>query len=146
MTQAAPQIPLPVPQPESDFYWEKCKAHELWLRRCIPCNRAYFYPRDICPFPDGFSRDTDWIQASGRGTLHTFAIVHRAPTPAFRDKVPYIVAVVTLEEGPQIPTWLVGIEFGEGEIRPDSVQCGMAVEVVFEDIDDNISLPMFRPA
>ena len=146
MTQAAPQIPLPVPQPESDFYWEKCKEGELWLRRCVQSGRAYFYPRDISPFTEYFSRDTDWIQASGRGTLHTFAIVHRAPTPAFRDKVPYITAVVELEEGPMIPTWLVGIEFGEGEIRPASVQCGMAVEVVFEKITEDISLPMFRPA
>ena len=75
----------------------------------------------------------------------TFAIVHRAPTPAFRDKVPFITAVVELEEGARIPTHLVGIEFQEGEIRPAAVQCGMAVAVEFEALDDNISLPMFRP-
>ena len=51
MTTAAPQIPLPVPQPESDFYWEKCKAHELWLRRCIPCDQAFFYPPGHVPVP-----------------------------------------------------------------------------------------------
>ncbi len=145
MTQPAPAITPPAPQPESDFYWEKCKAGELWLRRCTTCNRAYFYPRDICPFPDCFSRDTEWIQSSGRGTLLTFAIVHRAPTPAFRDKVPFITAVVELAEGARIPTHLVGIEFQEGEIRPAAVQCGMAVAVEFEALDDNISLPMFRP-
>lgn len=145
-TQAAPQIPLPVPQPESDFYWEKCKEGELWLRHCVPCDRAYFYPRDICPFTDCFTRETDWIRSSGRGVLHTFAIVHRGPTPAFRDKVPYIVAVVELEEGARMPSWLVGIDFAEGEVRPASVQCGMPVTVTFEEIDENISLPMFRPA
>lgn len=146
MTQSAPSITPPAPQPESDFYWEKCKAGELWLRRCTVCDRAYFYPRDICPFPECFSRGTEWIQSSGRGTLHTFAIVHRAPTPAFRSKVPFITAVVELEEGARIPTNLVGIEFAEDEIRPESIQCGMAVEVVFEELDENISLPMFRPA
>ena len=146
MTQSAPSITPPAPQPESDFYWEKCKAGELWLRRCTACDRAYFYPRDICPFPECFSRDTEWVQSSGRGTLHTFAIVHRAPTPAFRSKVPFITAVVELEEGARIPTNLVGIEFAEDEIRPESIQCGMAVEVVFEELDENISLPMFRPA
>ena len=78
--------------------------------------------------------------------MHTFAIVHRAPTPAFRGKVPFITAVVELEEGARIPTNLVGIEFAEDEIRPESIQCGMAVEVVFEELDENISLPMFRPA
>ena len=137
--QSQPPIPPPIPQPESDFYWEKCKAHELWLRHCRSCDRAYFYPRDICPLC--FSRDTDWVQCSGRGTLHTFSIVHRGPTPAFRDKVPYVAAIVELEESVRMPTNLV-----EVEPDPGVVKVGMAVEVVFEDLDDNISLPKFRPA
>ena len=57
--QPAPPITPPVPQPESDFYWEKCKAHELWLRHCKACDKSYFYPRNICP--NCFSRDTDWV-------------------------------------------------------------------------------------
>ena len=136
--QPSPPITPPVPQPESDFYWEKCKAHELWLRHCKSCDSTYFYPRDSCP--GCFSRDTDWIQSSGRGTLHTFAIVHRGPIPAFRDKVPYVTAVVELEGGARMATNLV-------EVEPDPavIKCDMAVEVVFEDLDDKISLPKFRP-
>jgi len=128
-----------VPQGESDFYWEKAKAHELWLRHCDDCNKAYFYPRDICPMC--FSRNTSWVQASGKGTLHTFAIVHRAPTPAFRDDAPFVVAMVDLEEGPRMPTNLVGVE-----PDPANIKVGMAVEVVFEDITDEIALPKFKPA
>ena len=79
--QPAPPIPPPQPQPESDFYWEKCKAHELWLRHCKSCDRTYFYPRDICPLC--FSRDTDWVQTNGKGTLYAFSIVHRGPQPCF---------------------------------------------------------------
>ena len=137
--QPAPRITPPVPQPESDFYWEKCKAHELWLRHCKSCNSTYFYPRDICP--DCFSRDTDWVQSSGRGRLHAFAIVHREPAPAFRPTVPYVAAIVELEGGARMPTNLV-------QVAPDpsAIKCGMAVEVVFEDLDDKISLPKFRPA
>ena len=141
MTQPAadsPPIPPPVPQPESDFYWEKCKAHELWLRHCKSCDKAYFYPRDMCP--DCFSRDTDWIQSSGRGTLHTFSIVHRGPTPSFRDRVPYVAAIVEVESGARIPTNLV-----EVEPDPTVIKVGMAVEVVFEDLNESISLPKFRP-
>ena len=138
MAQQA-QPPPPIPQPESDLYWEKCKTHELWLRHCRSCDRAYFYPRDICPMC--FSRDTDWVQCSGRGTLHTFSIVHRGPTPAFRDQAPYVAAIVELDEGVRMPTNLV-----EVEPDPGVVKVGMAVEVVFEDLDDNISLPKFRPA
>jgi len=131
-----PRITPPVPQPESDFYWEKCKAHELWLRHCMSCDSTYFYPRDICP--KCFSRATDWIKSSGRGTLHTFAIVHRAPTPAFN--APYVVAVVELEGGARMPTNLV-------QVTPDpaTIKCGMPVEVVFEDLDDKIALPKFKP-
>lgn len=139
MTQQQPQpIPAPTPQPESDFYWEKCKAEELWLRHCKTCGYAYFYPRDICP--KCFSRDTDWVQSSGKGTVHTFAIVHRGPTPPFRERVPYVPAIVELAEGPRIPTNLV-----EVEPAPDSIKIGMAVEVVFEPLDDHIYLPKFRP-
>jgi uncharacterized OB-fold protein len=136
MTQQTPRITPPVPQPESDFYWQKCKAHELWLRHCKSCNKTYFYPRDICP--GCFSRDTDWVKSSGRGIVQTFAIVHRAPTPAFT--APYVVAVVELEGGARMPTNLV-------QVTPDpsNIKCGMPVEVVFEDLDDKISLPKFRP-
>ena len=88
-----------------------------------------------------FSRNTSWIQASGKGTLHTFAIVHRAPTPAFRDDAPFVVAMVALEEGPRMPTNLI-----EVEPDPANIKVGMAVEVVFEDITDEITLPKFKPA
>ena len=139
MTQSAPRIPAPIPQPESDFYWEKCKEKELWLRHCKACDQAYFYPRDICP--NCFSRDTDWIQSSGKGILHTFCIVHRGPTPAFRDMAPYVIGIVELESGARKPTNLV-------EVEPDTgaVKVGMALEVVFEELDEKITLPKFRPA
>ncbi len=141
MTQQAelPPITPPVPQPESDFYWEKCKEHELWLRRCKACDSTYFYPRDISPCC--FSRDTDWVQSSGQGTLHAFAIVHRGPIPAFRDRSPYVVAMVELEGGARMPTNLVDVE-----PDPSAIKIGMAVQVVFDDLDDKISLPKFRPA
>ena len=138
-SQQAPPIPPPVPQPESDFYWEKCKAHELWLRHCRACDSTYFYPRDICP--GCFSRDTDWIQSTGRGTLYTFAIVHRGPTPPFAAATPYVVAMVELEGGARMPTNLV-----EVEPEPSAIKCGMAVELVWDDLTENISLPKFRPA
>lgn len=136
--QEPPPIPPPVPQPESDFYWGKCRAHELWLRHCRACDETYFYPRDICP--GCFSRDTDWVRSSGRGILHTFAVVHRGPIPAFRDRTPYIAAIVELEGGARLPTNLV-------DVAPDPavIKVGMAVEVVFEDLDATISLPKFRP-
>ena len=138
-TAELPPVPTPRSQPESDFYWEKCREHELWLRHCKTCGKAYFYPRDICPLC--FSRDTDWIRSSGQGVLHAFAIVHRGPIPAFRDRTPYVAAVVELESGARMATNLV-----EVEPEPAAIKIGMPVEVVFEDLDDKFSLPKFRPA
>lgn len=137
--QSPPPIPAPTPQPESDFYFEKLKEEELWLRRCNACGTAYFYPRDICPIC--FSRDTTWVQSSGKGIIHTFAIVHRGPTPPFRDRAPYVPVIVELEEGPRMPSNLV-----ECEPDPENIKVGMAVEVVFQALDDNITIPYFRPA
>ena len=131
--------PIPVPQVESDFYWEKCKEHELWLRYDNDAQQAYFYPRDISPIT--FSRNTTWIQASGKATLYTYAIVHRAPHPGFVADVPFVTAMVELEEGPIMPTNIV-----MDDPTPEKLQIGMALKVVFEDITDDISLPKFKPA
>ena len=131
--------PVPVPQVESDFYWEKCKEHELWLRYDNDAQQAYFYPRDISPIT--FSRNTSWIQASGKATLYTYAIVHRAPHPGFVGDVPFVTAMVELEEGPIMPTNIV-----MDDPTPEKLQIGMPLEVVFEDITDEISLPKFKPA
>jgi uncharacterized OB-fold protein len=138
--QATPPKPLPIPQPEWDFYWEKAKQHELWLMRCKDCSKSYFYPRPICPHC--FSRNTEWFQSSGKGTLYAFAIVHRAPMPSFRDDAPYVVAYIELEGGARMPTNLVGI----ADPDSDKVKIGMAVQVDFEDRTAEISLPVFRPA
>ena len=137
--QAPPPVTPPIPQPESDFYWEKCKEHELWLRHCKACDNTYFYPRDICP--GCFSRDTDWIQSSGKAILHAFAIVYRAPVPAFRGKEPFVTAIVELEGGARMPTNIV-----DCEADPEHIKIGMALQVTFDDLDDKISLPKFRPA
>jgi uncharacterized OB-fold protein len=132
------KLPLPNSQPESDYYWEKAKAHELWLRKCNECANAYFYPRDICP--NCYSNNVTWIQASGKATLYAYSIVERGPTPAFREVVPYVAAIVELEEGPRMPTNLVGVPFDEEHIK-----VGMPVEVTFDEVTDEVTLPKFRP-
>jgi hypothetical protein len=138
MTQAYSK-PIPSPQGESDVYWQKAKQHELWLRKCNACGQAYFYPRDISPCC--FSKDTSWIQASGRATLYTYAIVHRPPTPAFQKDAPFVTAIVELEEGPRMPTNIV-----MQEPTPEKLRIGMPLQVTFEDITDTIALPKFKPA
>jgi hypothetical protein len=130
--------PVPVPQGESDHYWDKAKEHELWLRQCNDCDTAYFYPRDISPCC--FSKNTSWVQASGKATLFTYAIVHRPPHPGFREIAPYVTAVVELEEGPKMPTNIV-----IDDPTPENLQIDMALEVIYDDITDSITLPKFKP-
>ena len=110
MTQQRPPAakPAPIPNQETQFYWDKCKEGELWVRKCNDCNQAYFYPRDFCP--DCFSRNTEWIKCSGKGTLHTFGVVVRPPHRGWADDVPFVVAMVDLEEGCKMPTNLVQVD------------------------------------
>lgn len=131
--------PLPVPSPETRRFWEGCRNHELWLPYCRACESFYFYPRDFCP--RCFSWDIDWRQVSGRGRIYTFAIHYRAWHPGWANEVPYVSALVELEEGPRLYTNIVGVE-----PDPASIRCDMPVEVVFEDLTEEISLPKFRPA
>ena len=145
MTQQQRTIakPLPVPSQETAFYWEKCRQRELWVRSCNDCSQAYFYPRDFCP--NCFSRNTVWLQCSGRGTLHAFGIVVRPPHRGWMEDVPFVVAMVDLEEGCRLPTNLVQVE-ADLNNPGERIWVGMPVEVVWEDRTDEISLPMFKPA
>jgi uncharacterized OB-fold protein len=105
----------------------------------MACNRPHFYPRSCCPHCFGF--DLEWRQASGRGKLHTFVINHK-PAKGFEDKAPYVIAVVELAEGPRMMSNLV---MGETP-TPDNVRIDMDLEVVFDDVTAEITLPKFRIA
>ncbi len=130
--------PIPTPSPETQRYWEGCKSHELWLPFCRPCQSFYFYPRRFCPRCFGW--DIEWRRVSGRGKVYSYAIQHRAFHPGWAQETPYVTAIVELDEGPRLYTNLVHVE-----PDPKSLRCDMPVEVVFEDISEEISLPRFRP-
>jgi uncharacterized OB-fold protein len=129
--------PLPAVTLETAPYWEGCKQHELRIQRCGSCGHRQFFPRIYCT--DCFSDRIDWIKASGRASVTTFTIVRRPVSPAFADDVPYVVALVTLAEGPTMMTNIVGC-------APEQVSIGMPVEVTFEDWTEEISIPKFKPA
>ena len=89
---------LPTPDLETQPYWDAARDRRLLIKRCNACDRAHFYPRPFCPHC--WSDDVEWEQASGRATLYTYSIVHRNDLPPFNERVPYVAAVVDLEEGP----------------------------------------------
>jgi hypothetical protein len=129
--------PVPKPTPETAEFWQAARRGILLIQRCDDCSRHYFYPRPLCP--SCLSRRVVWVEASGRGRLHTFVINHRPPR-GYPAKGPYILAIVELEEGPRMMSNIVGIE-----PEPHRLRCDMPVEVVFEPITEEITLPRFRP-
>ena len=128
--------PLPNVDEESRGYWEALARHELYVQRCRGCATMRFYPRAVCPAC--LSSDTEWLRASGRGTVYTFTVTHQNQAPGFRDELPYVLAIVELAEGVRLMTNVVGCPLEE-------VRIGLPVEVVFEAVTPEVTLPKFRP-
>ena len=129
------RAPLPQPTPESQPFFDALKQRRLLIQRCTDCGNAYYYPRPFCPAC--LSSAVEWEQASGKGKLYSFVINHRA-APGF--VAPYIIAVVELDEGPRMMSNLVDVE-----PDPAMVRCEMPVEIVFDEVDEDFTLPRFRP-
>lgn len=129
-----------VPKPRmsgltGEFYgW--LRRHELRFQRCTSCGRFRHVPRELCPACA--SDQWEWAPSSGRGTVFTWTTTHRALHPAFVE-VPFTQVVVELEEGPRLISAV-------DDIDPTDLRIGLAVEVVFDDIDDSFTLARFRPA
>ena len=129
--------PLPTPTDETRGYWEGCRLGELRLQRCTGCSRIQFPPRRFCS--GCLSAGLEWFRASGRGTVWSHSVVRYPISPAFSAEVPYVVALIRLEEGPSM---MAGVR----ECSLEEVRIGMAVEVAFEPVSDEIHLPYFHPA
>lgn len=131
-----PSKPIPTPSEDSKPFWEATRNGELRLQSCLDCGSYRFPPGVLCP--ECSSTSSEWVPVSGRGRVHSFVVFHRAYHPAFANDLPYAVACVELEEGPRLLSNIVGVETAR-------IRCDMAVEVLFEKINEEISLPKFRP-
>ena len=127
---------FPRPRPETSVYWDACLDHQLMIQKCTQCNHYQFYPRIICT--ECMSQNVEWVKASGRGEVISFTIVRRPVSKAYADEVPYVVALIKLEEGPSMMSNII-------ECDVDSVKIDMPVHVVFEDWSNEISIPKFQP-
>lgn len=132
---ASADRPRPRPTPETQHFWDGTRAGELRLQRCDDCDQVYFPPRPFCP--GCASRAVSVFVASGRAVLASYVINHR-PHPAWDE--PYAIALVQLQEGPRMMTNVVGCPQ-----TPEALQLDMALQVTFEALDDEISLPLFMP-
>jgi len=136
---AGPRFDLPNPDNETLPFWEGAREGRLVIRRCNTCGEAYFYPRPFCP--KCWSDDVAWEDASGRATLYTWSVVHVNDLPPFPSRVPYVAAIVTLEEGPRMMTNVVGVDF-------DDLDADMPLQVTFHEISDEppVTIPVFERA
>jgi uncharacterized protein len=116
-------------------FWEACRDGRFLLHRCDICKRHY-WPASRCI--DHGGKAMQWVTASGRGTLYTYTIMHHAYTSSMKGKIPYVVAVVKLEEGPFFHSNLV-------DCSPDEVAIGLSLKAVMREHETGLVVPMFQP-
>jgi uncharacterized OB-fold protein len=136
MTDVPPRADIPTVDDETRPFWAAAREGRFLIARCDDCGRAHHYPRPFCPFC--WSENVSWEDASGRATLYTYSTVFVNERPPFNNRLPYVAAVVDLEEGPRVMTNLVGCD-------PADLRIGQEVVVAYEDLTDEITVPVFRP-
>jgi len=133
------QFPLPQPVSNADSlpYWNAARERRLVIRQCKACGQPHFMPRYLCPHC--WSDELEWVDAKGGGSVHSFTVVRRASDPAFAALVPYVVALIDLDEGPRMMANILGANALD-------VKIGDRVSVSFEDRGDGALLPQFQRA
>ena len=128
-------IPLPVASPVSRPFWDACRAHRLVVQRCGACGNQFFPPQPACT--RCLSSDIVFHECTGRGIVYSYTTVWRPQNPGF--EIPYIVAIIQLEEGWHLATNLL-------DCSPERVEIGLPVEVRFTEMSDTVTLPYFVPS
>ena len=128
MTRA---IPAPVVNVETQPFWDAARQGRFLIKRCVPCGKAHWYPRAMCPFCH--SDRTVWEESPGTGVIYTYSVMWRSPTG------PYAIGYVTLDEGPSMMTNFV-------DVAPDGLAIGMKVKVRFQPTENGPPVPVFVPA
>jgi len=128
--------PLPAPDEVSGPFYEAAARGELRYQQCPECSHRQFYPRAVCT---ACGAEPRWETASGRGTVHTFTVIRQNFAKGFRDELPYVVAMIELEEG-------VKMMGSVTDCSPDDVSIGMAVEAYALEVEEGLALPFWRPS
>jgi hypothetical protein len=136
-SEDAMKKPVPAPDADSATFWRGLRDGVLLLQHCADCGHVQYYQQAMCR--QCGSEDLSHRPASGRGKVHSFSVVHRAPGPAFKADVPYAVLLIDLEEGPRMVSTFIGG-------KPEDVTFDMDVMLAFERISDTVTLPRFRRA
>ena len=134
-----PTRPLPNPDEyDTREFWAATKNKQLKYQQCNTCNTVVFYPRRHCT--GCTSGELEWKTASGTGTVYTYSVVRQSYHPFFRNKIPYAVAWIDLDEGPRLLSNVVGVTDPLKDIK-----IGMKVQVEWEE-HESLCIPLFRPS
>ena len=134
MNETPATAPLPITDPDAAGYYAALREHRLVLKTCDDCGQPHFYPRELCPHC--FSDRLQWKPASGRGEIYSFTVARRPAGPAFKPQVPYVVALVQLDEGPRMMSNVI-------TDRPEEVRIGQRVAIRYDDVTPEMTLPRF---
>ena len=126
---------LPQPDHASRHYWKSAANGTLVLQRCTGCRQFQFYPRALCSSCTG---ETEWVEASGHGTLYTYTVIRQNRSEAFATLSPYVVGIVELDEGVRMMSNIVDCD-------PVSLHVGMELEVLLLTATEDVGLPFWRP-
>jgi uncharacterized protein len=118
-------------------YWEAAREGRLVVQQCQSCRQVWHPPLPSCPHCH--SASLGWHETTGAGTVYTYTVVRHATHFAFADKIPYVLALVELAEGPRLVTAITGC-------APDEVRVGLPVRAVFREVADGVTLPYFEPS
>ena len=129
--------PTPAIDAESEPYWAGAREGRLMIQRCGRTGRCFLYSRRLAPGAD--EADIGWIEAGGTGSVYSFTVCHAPAGPAFREETPYVVACIALDEGARIVSNLVTDD-------PNAVHIGQRVEVFFDKVSEDLTIPKFRPS
>jgi uncharacterized OB-fold protein len=140
MSAEAKKIPRPLPRPnhymQTQPFWEKTKEGKLVLQYCRDTGKAQWFPRPVSLYTG--RRNLEWREASGRGTVYSFTNTFSA-WPGHEDRVPYLCALVELEEGVRMLCNLLNV-------KAENVKIGMKVKLCWEKLPDGTNYPAFEPA
>jgi uncharacterized OB-fold protein len=136
-TRSEYKLPLPPMRgPAADFY-KFCKAHELRFQRCAECGTWRHIPRDVCAKCGSFK--FEWARSSGKGKVFSWTVTAQPFLPQFAPMVPYAPVIIEMDEGVRMLSWLT-------DVKPEDLQLGMRVAVVFDDVTPEVTLPKFKRA
>ena len=127
--------PLPQPDPISAPYWSAAREGRLLIQECPACGHRQWYPRALCT---RCAAEPEWLTCRGHGIVHTYTVIRQMGTAGFRDELPYVVAMIELDEGPRLRGNVI-------DVAVTDVHIGLEVEAVFVPAADDIGVPQWRP-